>query len=118
MKFLMALIFAGVSSFAGLARASETVEGAKKDYAAAKEEAKVQLDALDKKIAEIQASIAQKSTEAKKKTLEHAENARAKLRAEYDSMKDSSDTKWKSFKKKLGRELDHLNKKAQKVLKD
>ena len=118
MKVLMALIFASASLFAGFTHASETVEGAKKDYAAAKAEAQAQLDALDKKIDELKKSTAQKSTEAKEKALKEAEETRAKLHAEYESMKESTDTKWAAFKKKLARQIDHLNKRAQKALKE
>lgn len=116
MKFLMALIFtlsAGVS-FAK----SEAVEGAKKDYAAAKAEVSAQLDALDKKIDELKASTAAKSTAAKEKALKEAEETRAKARAQYESMKESSSGNWQSFKKKLARSIDKVNARAQKALKE
>lgn len=100
------------------ATASETVEGAKKDDQAAKAEVAAQLDVLDKKIDELRASAAQKSTAAKERALQEAERAREKLRADYERMKADADGNWASFKKKVARSLDKLNTKAQKALKE
>lgn len=118
MKKLTTLIFAAVTALALHAPASETVEGAKKDYQSAKAEVGAQLEALDKKIDELKASAAQKSTAAKERTLKEAQATRAKLGAEYDGMKESAGDNWASFKRRVGRSLDKLNAKAQKALND
>ncbi|MBX2994453.1 MAG: hypothetical protein KF681_06520 [Bdellovibrionaceae bacterium] len=116
MKFLMALMVSLTFSVSGFAL--ETVEGAKKDYEAAKVEMKAKLDALDAKIDQLKASTAEKSTAAKEKTLKEVQETRDKLRADYELMKNETDSKWKSFKKRMGRTIDKLNAKAQKALND
>lgn len=116
MKFLMALLIS--LTFAGSVFALETVDGAKKDIEAAKIEMKSKLDALDAKIDQLKASTAEKSTAAKEKTLKEVQETRDKLRADYELMKSETDSKWKAFKKRMGRAIDKLNAKAQKALND
>lgn len=116
MKFLMASVFVLSSMFAGSAFALETVDGAKKDYETAKVEMAAKLESLDKKIDELKASTAAKSTAAKEKTLKEVQLTRDKLRADYELMKDATDSKWKSFKKRFARSVDRMNAKAQRAL--
>ncbi|MBX3035253.1 MAG: hypothetical protein KF865_15150 [Bdellovibrionaceae bacterium] len=108
----LALLFALTSP----ALALEAVEGAKKDYQTAKAEVAAQLDTLDKKIEELKKSAQQKSTAAKEKALNEAQEARVKLGAEYERMKTDTESNWTSFKKKVARSLEQLNSKAQKAL--
>lgn len=115
MKHLLITTFM-ISAFAAPALALEAVKGAKADYQAAKTEVAAQLEALDKKIDELQASTKAKSTAAKERTLKEAELTREKLHADYEQMKADADSNWTSFKKKVARSLSKLNAKAQKAL--
>ena len=98
--------------------ALETVQGAKKDLATVKQEMAVQLENLEKKIAELKADTAQKSSATKEKTLQELTEASDRLRKEYNELKDSSGEKWQRFKKRFANTLDRLNNKAQSALKD
>ncbi|MFN7729514.1 MAG: hypothetical protein ACK5P7_10200 [Bdellovibrio sp.] len=118
--FIVSSMFASmfVLMFAFSASALETVDGAKKDYETAKVEMAAKLGALDQKIEELKASTAAKSTAAKEKTLKEIQINRDKLRADYELMKDATDSKWKSFKKRFAQSIDRMNAKAQRALKD
>lgn len=116
--FLSALAMTFSFSLAMPALALETVDGAKKDYQAAKAEVAAQLESLDKKIDELKASTRQKSTAAKEKALKEAQDLREKLGADYEKMKEATDSNWTRFKNKVADSLDRLNTKAQKALKE
>jgi hypothetical protein len=112
----MILVAVGLASGSGIA--SEAVEGAKKDFKAAKAEVAAQFDELDKKIDELKASTREKSTSAKEKALKEAQRSRDKLHEEFDSMKDTTASAWKAFKKRLSHSIGKISAKAQKALKD
>ena len=114
-QIILAALFAALTS---PAFASETVEGAKKDFQSAKAEISAQLESLDKKIDELKASTKKNSTAAKEKALKEAEETRASLRADYEEMKEDTNKSWMSFKKRVSDSLDKMNAKAQKALKD
>jgi hypothetical protein len=116
MKYLIIPMLSTMFAISTPLLASETVEGVKKDYEAAKIEVAAQLESLDKKIDELKASAQQKSTTAKEKTLKEAQTTREKLSADYERMKADSGSNWKSFKKRVARSLKKLNAKAQKAL--
>ena len=118
MKTLLSFVIVISSIFAFSASALETVDGAKKDYEAAKVEMAAKLESLDQKIEELKANTAAKSTAAKEKTLKEVQITRDKLRADYELMKDATDSKWKSFKKRFAQSIDRMNAKAQRALND
>lgn len=114
---LLTLVILAVISISAAAFASETVKGAKKDFAAFKEEMNTKLDNTEKKLAELKAEAKAKGNAAHDKTIAELEAARDKLKAELNELKDDGSNKWQSFKKSFAESLDQLNTKVQKALK-
>lgn len=99
-----------------LANASETVEGAKKDYAQFKQEMRAELDAAEAKILELKGKAKEKSSEVQDKTIHELEQTRDELSVKLDKMQDNGESGWKKFKKNFANSVDNLNKKIQKSL--
>lgn len=98
--------------------ASETTKGMKKDYESFKTEMTVQLDSVEKQIAELHAKAKQKGSSAQEETAASLEKTRAKLKAELASMKDNGKDSWSSFKKSFADSVNKLNTKIQTAVKD
>ena len=118
MKKLFVLVVSALFIVAIGSYASETVKGAKKDYAEFKKEMSEQLDAVEKKIAELKEQASQKGGETKEKTVKELEETRDKLKVELAQMQDDGKQGWKKFKKNLATGIESLNAKVQKALKD
>ncbi len=99
-----------------LLQASETVEGAKKDYAQFKQEMRAELDAAEAKIVELKGKAKEKGSEAQDRTIQELEQTRDELSAKLEKMQDNGETGWKKFKKNFANSVDNLNKKIQKSL--
>ncbi len=99
-------------------QASETVQGAKKDYATFKQDMQVKLNETEAKIAELKAKAAAKSTAAQEKSITEYEKTRDKLKVQLEEMGKAGESKWKRTKRRMAESIDKLNKKVQKSLEE
>jgi prefoldin subunit 5 len=115
-----ALLFLGSLTIVPVAAlaASETVKGAKKDFAEFKETMGKKIDTMEKQIAELKEKAKQKGGEAHAKTVAELEASRDKLKSEFAELKEDSQEGWKGLKEKLSSTADSLNQKIQKALKE
>lgn len=102
--------------FAG--RASETVEGAKKDFQAFKTEMETRMATVEKQMTELKSKAKEDGKVAKEKTVEHLETSKEDLHKELEQMKYESEKHFKELKKQFAKSLNTLNSKVQKALKD
>lgn len=113
-KFIsVAILFSALS-----ATASETVEGAKKDYESFKQEMSIKLDKVENELAELKTKAKQKGSDAQDDAIVELEKTQAKLKAELVEAKQATNKGWKNFKVKFAASVDTLNSKIQKKLKD
>lgn len=97
--------------------ASETVKGAKKDFAEFKQSMNTKLDKIEAELKELKASAGEKGHVAKEKTIKELEALRDDLRKKTEELNDDGSDAWKSFKEKLAKSADELNAKVQNALK-
>lgn len=95
-----------------VSHASETVEGAKKDYQAFKQEMNFKLAELDKKIEKVKSE----SKENKEEVVKDLETSRDRLRREIADAQKVTASKWSDFKKSFAQSVDNLNTRVQKAL--
>lgn len=112
------LIFAlSIWALAGsVAFSSETVKGAKKDFAVFKQEMNVKLNSLNRDITRLREEARVKGGEARQKTVAELEQARDKVRADLAELEKKSEGSWRKFKRRMANSLDRLNSRAQKML--
>ncbi len=98
--------------------ASETVDGAKKDYESFKAEMSVKLERVESELALLKEKAKAKSTSAQNSSISELEKTQAKLKYELSEMKQTGATGWKKFKANFAASVDKLNSKVQKSMKD
>src|SRR5690606_21454427 len=113
-KIFIAILFVGLSAFGK----SETVEGAKKDYAKFKKEMSAKLDAAEKELDELRAKAKVKGSKVQESTIRELEQTRDRLRRDLNSLGEKSKSTWGELKKNMAESMNSLNTRIQKALKD
>ncbi len=116
-NFLNLLIVTILIGF-GTTYASETVDGAKKDYENFKTEMSSQLDHVESELALLKEKAKEKSNQTQNESIQELEKTKAKLKAELNQMQQTSASGWKKFKTEFALSVDKLNSKIQKKLKN
>ena len=116
-SILMCLVMLGLALGTGpAAQASETVEGAKKDYARFKQEMAVKLEAIEKRIADLKAQAKESGGAAQDKVIRESEATRDGLRAKMNQLSEDGKQGWKKLKSDMIETADSLNAKLKKAL--
>lgn len=114
-KHFLISVLVGLSfSFSALA-ASETVEGAKKDYAEFKKEMSEKLDNVEKKLSELKDKAKEKGAAAQEKSIDEIEKTKQKLKTQLNDLESSSESTWSKVKKSFAHSVDQLNTRIQKA---
>lgn len=100
------------------AYASETVEGAKKDYESFKIEMSAKLDHVESEIKLLKEKAKDKTSQSQSDSIQELEKTKAKLKSELNDMKQTGNSSWKKFKANFAASVDKLNSKIQTKLKD
>ncbi len=113
-RFVLLTLLIQVSN----AYASETVEGAKKDYDNFKIEMSAKLDQVESELNLLKEKSKEKTSQTQAETIQELEKTKAKLKAELSEMKQTGSSSWKKFKANFAASVDKLNSKIQTKLKD
>ena len=97
-------------------KASEAIQGIKKDFTHFKEEMKAKLNETEKKIDELKSRAGNKTTEAQEKSIKDYEETRDQLKNQIEKISQKSESHWQKTKKRIAQSIDKLNKKVQKSL--
>ena len=98
--------------------ASETVEGAKKDLAAFKQDLHQKLETLDTEMQKLREQAKQKGQDVKSKTVTELESARNQLKTKIDQLQASSHKNWEKVKTNLSESYQKLSDRVHSALKD
>ena len=118
MKKLLKFLVVGCALISLNCFASETVEGAKKDYEVFKSDMSKKLDDVERELVVLKEKAKQKSSEAQTDSILELEKTKVKLKTELESMKQTGSSSWKKMKASFAASVDKLNSKVQKKLKD
>lgn len=118
MKKLLKFVVVGCALVSLNCFASETVEGAKKDYEIFKSDMSKKLDDVESELVLLREKAKQKGGEAQADSIVELEKTKTKLKAELESMKQTGSSSWKKMKASFAASVDKLNSKVQKKLKD
>ncbi len=100
------------------ARASETLDGAKKDYNSFKIEMSAKLDQVESELNLLKEKAKVKTNQTQTDSIKELEITKAKLKSDLSEMKQSGATSWKKFKANFAESVNKLNSKVQSKLKD
>lgn len=98
--------------------ASETLEGAKKDFQTFKTEMTGRIESLEKQLSDLKAKAKENGKSVSEQTVEDLEKTRAQLRQQLEDMKFKGEKSFKKVKSRFAEALDSLNSGVQKALKD
>lgn len=107
----LSLLFTASTAFA-----SETMKGAKKDFAEFKKEMSVKLEEIEKNLSELKAKAAQKGGETQDKTVKELESTRDTLKTKVQQLSDDGKDTWKKMKVDIIDSAETLTKKLKKAL--
>ena len=100
------------------AYASETLEGAKKDYDSFKIEMSARLDQVESELSILKEKATEKTSQTRSDSIQELEKTKEKLKSELSEMKQTGSSSWKKFKANFAASVDKLNSKVQNKLKD
>lgn len=118
MKNISRFIVFTLLIFVSNGQASETVEGAKKDYDNFKIEMSAKLDQVESKLNLLKENAKEKASQSQAESIQELEITKAKLKSELSDMKQTGNSSWKKFKANFAASVDKLNSKIQTKLKD
>ncbi len=118
MKSFLNIATALIVALSFSANASETVDGAKKDYENFKTEMSVKLEKVENELSLLKEKVKVKSTSAQAASISELEKTQAKLKYELSEMKQTGAVGWKKFKANFAASVDKLNSKVQKSMQD
>jgi phage-related minor tail protein len=117
MKIILFLTLSWLAFMVSPVKASETVNGAKKDLAEFRDDMKVRLQVLDGEITEAKEKAKVTGSRVQQKTLVELEKTRDKIRVDLEKLGQTTGGNWRKLKLKVADSVDNLNNRVQALLK-